>query len=92
MENKVLTDVDLSKLVGTKGLVVFFYPKAGTTGCSLEAQQYNRRLKEFQDLGYNVVGVSVDSTDANKTFSNDCKLDFPLISDTEKKLVDQYKV
>jgi len=89
---KVLEELAINELSGEKGLILFFYPKAGTSGCSLEAREYNKRLKDFQAIGYNVAGISADSEEENEEFSNECSLDYPLISDTSKKYVEQYKV
>lgn len=62
MKNYQLKDcknnlVNLSDLVGEKGLVIFFYPKAKTGLCTLEALEYQKHLSEFKNKGYNVVGV-----------------------------------
>jgi len=92
MSSKVLTELPVAQLTGTKGLVVFFYPKAGSTGCSLQVAGFNRKLDEFKKLGYNVVGISVDPVKANEEFINEFHLNFDLISDLDHKLVDEFKV
>ena len=73
MKNYQLKDcknnlVNLSDLVGEKGLVIFFYPKAKTGLCTLEALEYQKHLSEFKNKGYNVVGVSQDTPEYN----NEC--------------------
>jgi thioredoxin-dependent peroxiredoxin len=67
-------------------LVVWFYPKAGTEGCTLEAREFNRQLDRFEGTGVQVVGVSVDPTAENEAFARDCGLQFPLVSDTGGEL------
>jgi peroxiredoxin Q/BCP len=67
-------------------MVVWFYPKAATPGCSLEAAEFNRHLDRFEEAGVKVVGVSVDSPEANEAFAEDCGLGFPLVSDTGREL------
>jgi thioredoxin-dependent peroxiredoxin len=67
-------------------MVVWFYPKAGTPGCSLEAAEFNRHLDRFEGAGVKVVGVSGDSTEENAAFADDCGLGFPLVSDTDREL------
>jgi peroxiredoxin Q/BCP len=61
--------------------VVYFYAAAGTPGCSLEAKEFNDRYQRFRDAGYEVVGISIDTSDANSEFKNECGLDFPIVSD-----------
>jgi peroxiredoxin Q/BCP len=62
-------------------LVVWFYPKAGTEGCTLEAREFNRRYDRLRVAGIRVVGVSIDPADENDVFAQDCGLEFPLVSD-----------
>jgi thioredoxin-dependent peroxiredoxin len=71
---------------GDGRMVVWFYPKAGTKGCSLEAAEFNRHLDRFEEAGVKVVGVSVDTAQENQEFAQDCGLDFPLVSDTGREL------
>jgi thioredoxin-dependent peroxiredoxin len=62
-------------------LVVWFYPKAGTDGCTLEAREFNRRYDRLKEAGVGVVGVSIDPAEANEAFAEECGLEFPLVSD-----------
>jgi peroxiredoxin Q/BCP len=66
--------------------VVFFYPAALTPGCTMEAKGFNDRYRRFRDAGYEVIGVSVDTTEKNDEFRSECGLDFPLVSDTDTSL------
>ncbi len=90
---KVLLDdgkkVSLKDLVGTNGLVLYFYPKDNTPGCTKEACSFRDSYLEFQKLGYNVVGVSADTLESHQKFKTKHNLNFSLIVD-EKKELSQY--
>ena len=66
--------------------VGFFCPAALTPGCTRGAQGFNDRYQRFRDAGYEVIGVSVDTTEKNDEFRSECGLDFPLVSDTDTSL------
>ena len=70
---------DSSKL--NKKTVLFFYPKAMTGGCSIEVQDFQKKLPTFKKLGYNVVGASKDSVEKNTKFLDKYKLKYELGSD-----------
>lgn len=67
-------------------LVVFFYPRAGTSGCTTEAQGFRDHFAAFQKLGVHVVGASPDTVAAQKKFAVNQKLPFPLLADAERSL------
>jgi thioredoxin-dependent peroxiredoxin len=67
-------------------LVIYFYPQAGTPGCTLEAHEFNRNLGRLEEADVGLVGVSIDPAEANEAFAEDCELDFPLVSDTGGEL------
>ena len=73
-----------------KWVVLYFYPKDMTTGCSIEAHNFQQDIAKYQKLDAVVVGVSVDSTDSHKEFCAKEGLSFKLLSDQEKKVVVQY--
>ena len=74
--------VTLSDLRG-KHVVVYFYPAAGTPGCTTEACDFRDSLASLQGAGYSVVGVSPDPVDKIAAFVEAEHLTFPLVSDTE---------
>ena len=76
---------DLSKLKG-KPVVVYFYPKDMTSGCTKEACDFRDRKKVYQKLGASVVGVSRDSVERHAKFREKEGLDFPLVSDEDASL------
>ncbi len=83
--------VKLSDFKGQK-LVLFFYPKDDTSGCTKEACSFKDNLKTFNKLDVAVVGVSKDSVESHDKFKAKYKLNFPLASDEECKVCDAYGV
>lgn len=75
-------------LKGKKGLVLYVYPKDDTPGCTLEAQDFRDRLADFQQRGYNVVGISKDSAASHCKFIGKYDLSFPLLSDVDGKFLE----
>lgn len=72
----------LSESIGKK-TIVYFYPAAGSPGCTKEAADFQDRLQEFKDLGFSIVGISPDSVAKIKTFQEAHDLEFDLLSDPE---------
>ena len=83
------TDVSLKDFRG-KYVVLYFYPKDNTPGCTVEAHNFQRDLAKYQQDNAVIVGVSVDSTDSHKDFCAKQGLAFKLLADTDKKVVQQY--
>ncbi|WP_454064101.1 thioredoxin-dependent thiol peroxidase [Candidatus Nitrospira salsa] len=83
--------VKLSELKG-KTVVLFFYPKDDTPGCTKEACSFRDGLRDIQKRGAIVVGVSPDSVESHKKFSKKFDLNFPLLSDVEKTMLQAYGV
>ena len=81
----------LSDFSGKK-LVLYFYPKDNTSGCTAEACSLRDSHDEFLKKGFSVVGVSTDSEKSHKSFASKYSLPFPLIADTTKKIVNDYGV
>jgi thioredoxin-dependent peroxiredoxin len=73
-----------------KWVVLYFYPKDGTSGCTLEAHNFERDLPKYQQFNAEIVGVSVDSADSHKDFCAKQGLHFKLLADTEKKVSEEY--
>lgn len=84
-------EVRLSDFAGKK-VVIYFYPKDSTPGCTSEACNLRDNYHTLMREGYAVVGVSVDSEQSHRRFKEKYELPFPLISDTEKQLVQQFGV
>lgn len=83
--------VSLSDFKG-KRVVLYFYPKDDTPGCTIEACAFRDGIGEIEETGAVVLGVSPDSVESHRKFSQKYELNFPLLSDTEKKAVQSYGV
>ncbi len=83
--------VSLKDLLG-QTLVLYFYPRADTPGCTSEANQFRDAKKELERLGARVVGISGDSVEALVKFRDKYKLNFPLLGDTDHKTLEGYGV
>ncbi|MBR1399997.1 MAG: thioredoxin-dependent thiol peroxidase [Prevotella sp.] len=84
-------EIRLSDFAGKK-LVLYFYPKDSTSGCTAEACSLRDNYSELKKLGYAVVGVSVQDEKSHRKFIDKYELPFPLIADTDNKLVEQFGV
>ncbi len=73
-----------------KFVVLYFYPKDMTQGCTIEAHNFQQDLPKYDHANAVIVGVSVDSTNSHKEFCAKESLTFKLLADTEKKVVDIY--
>ena len=76
----------------SKKIVLYFYPKDMTPGCTTEAQDFQANLTKIKRNGAVVIGVSKDSVDRHTRFKDKYDLKFPLISDEEGKLCEKYGV
>ena len=85
-------DEDSVSLTGFKGkkLILYFYPKDNTAGCTNEACNFRDNYDYWLSKGYAVVGVSPDSTASHRKFIAKYDLPFPLLSDPEKKIIKAY--
>lgn len=84
-------EVRLSQYRGRK-VVLYFYPKDNTSGCTAEACSLRDNYTALREKGYEVVGVSVDSEASHRKFIEKHELPFTLIADTDKKLVTEMGV
>ncbi len=75
-----------------KKLVVFFYPKASTPGCTAEACNLSDNYNTFLSKGYDILGVSADSQKRQQNFINKYELPFPLLADEEKVVINAFGV
>ena len=75
-----------------KKLVVFFYPKANTPGCTAEACNLSDNYKELQKLGYEIIGVSADTEKKQSNFRNKFNFPYPLLADVDKEVINAFGV
>lgn len=75
-----------------KKLVVFFYPKASTPGCTMEACNLRDNYDRFLSLGYDIIGVSADSAKRQMNFKMKQELPYPLLADEDKTVINAFGV
>ncbi len=73
-----------------KKLIIYFYPKASTPGCTAEGCSLRDNYKDLQAQGYEIIGISKDPVAKQKTFQDKYSFPFPLIADTEKKIIEAF--
>ena len=84
--------VRLSELLKRGSVVVYFYPKDRTPGCTAEAGAFRDNYPRFAELGTEVVGISSDSVDSHKGFADECDLPFRILSDADGEVRRKYGV
>ena len=77
---------------GGRGIIMYFYPKDNTPGCTTETENFRDLHDEFLAIGCVVIGVSRDSLKSHENFSKKLTLPFPLIADTDEKVCNAYDV
>ena len=75
-----------------KDLIIYFYPRDLTPGCTTESNEFNDSLKKIKKLGWNVIGVSRDSLKSHQKFIDKYSFKFPLISDENEKICKMFDV
>lgn len=75
-----------------KRLIVFFYPKASTPGCTMEACNLRDNYEMLQDKGYELLGISADSQKRQTNFRNKYEFPFPLLADEDKHVINAFGV
>ena len=85
-------ETDLKKLADESNVVLYFYPKDNTSGCTKQAEAFQENTAKFKKLKTVVVGVSPDSLESHKKFRDKFGLKFHLLSDPDKKLAQAFEV
>ncbi len=93
-EHFIHDEINLREMVANtnKGLILYFYPKDSTPGCTTQATEFTAHLNEFADLGYDIIGVSRDGVESHEKFITKHNLHIALISDTDEKLCQYFDV
>jgi peroxiredoxin Q/BCP len=86
LKNQFGEEFNLANSLGNKTLVIYFYPKDDTPGCTKEACSFRDRFEEFNDLGCEVIGISSDSEQKHKEFAEKHKLPFILLADIKQEV------
>jgi peroxiredoxin Q/BCP len=85
-------NVSLKDYIGKKNIVLYFYPKDNTPGCTREARAFRDNYEIFKEMGAEVIGISSDSLEKHQEFVKKHNLPFVLLSDEEKKARTQFGV
>ncbi len=85
-------NVTLSQFFGQKNIVLYFYPKDKSKGCTRQACEFRDKYEIYTDLGAEVIGVSSDDVKSHESFANEHNLPFILLSDTKKEIRKLYGV
>ncbi len=73
-------------------VILYFYPKDNTPGCTMEANDFAKYSSKFDSLGSIIIGVSADTLESHNQFKNECELPFELLVDSENKVAKLYEV
>ena len=84
--------VTIKEIIGEKNIVIYFYPKDNTWGCTKQACTFRDSFQDFIDLGCEVIGISTDSVDSHKLFSTKYNLNFKILSDVDFEVIDGREV
>jgi len=82
-------DINLSDFTGKK-VILYFYPRDNTPGCTVEACEFRDAYEEYQNAGAVIIGISPDTVSKHKSFSGQYDLPFLLLADTEKEVIKAY--
>lgn len=92
LPNQDGTTIDLASLRGTNGIVLYFYPKDDTPGCTAEALDFDAKKSEIESLGAKIYGVSLDAVGSHEEFADKHKLRFDILSDEQQSVTKAFGV
>lgn len=85
-------EVNIDNLIGKDNLVIYFYPKDDSPGCTKQACSFRDAFEDFKDAGARVIGISSDDEKSHKKFAEKHNLPFTLLADSQKKVRKQFGV
>ena len=91
VKNQFDNSVNLHDFIGKK-LIIFFYPRASTPGCTAEACNLSDNYSRFQKSGYEILGVSADTVKKQLSFSNKYEFPYMLLADVDKEIIKSFGV
>lgn len=86
LPSQIGATVNIGDLIGKKSLVIYFYPKDDTPGCTAESCAFRDSYEVFTDAGAEVIGISADSPQSHQQFAQKYNLPFTLLSDTDNRV------
>jgi peroxiredoxin Q/BCP len=84
--------IKLSQFKGTQNVILYFYPRDDTPGCTKEACGFRDQIVHFESLDATVIGVSTDTVDSHRKFTEKFSLPFPLLADEDHVVAEKYGV
>jgi thioredoxin-dependent peroxiredoxin len=85
-------NINIDEFIGKRILIIYFYPKDDTPGCTKEACMFRDSYEEFVDMGCEVIGISSDSIESHRKFAETHRLSFPLLADEKGQVRKQFGV
>jgi peroxiredoxin Q/BCP len=82
--------IELDQLRGQSAVVLYFYPKDNTPGCTIEALDFSDRKEQIEALGAKIYGVSLDPVDSKKQFADQHQLSFDILADVDRRVTTSY--
>jgi peroxiredoxin Q/BCP len=92
LQNQDGQTINIQDYIGTKNIIIYFYPKDNTVGCTKEACSFRDAMQDLNNLDCEVVGISADSVASHKAFANQFRLTFNLLSDVGNEIRKMFKV
>jgi peroxiredoxin Q/BCP len=92
LQNQDGQTINIQDFIGTKNVIIYFYPKDNTVGCTKEACSFRDAMQDLNNLDCEVFGVSADSVSSHKKFANKYRLTFNLLSDIDNTVRKSFKV
>jgi len=92
LQSQTGQEFNLGEMLGKTEIVLYFYPKDNTPGCTTEAKAFRDSYNIFREMGAEVIGVSSDSVDSHRDFASKCDLPFTILSDLGGKVRKLYGV
>jgi peroxiredoxin Q/BCP len=86
LSNQNGEEVNIDELIGKKNLVIYFYPKDETAGCTQQACSFRDAYEDFKEMGAEVIGISSDTVNSHNAFAKNHNLPFILLADNQKKV------
>ena len=92
LQNQNGQTINIQEYIGSKNLIIYFYPKDNTPGCTKEACSFRDAMQDLNNLDCEVFGISADSVASHKKFANQFRLTFNLLSDIGNEVRKSFKV
>lgn len=92
LQNQDGQSINIKEYIGTKNIIIYFYPKDNTAGCTKEACSFRDAMQDLNNLDCEVFGISADSVESHKQFANQFRLTFNLLSDVGNSVRKSFKV